>query len=156
LSITLGCVGFICWNINLKCLKHLKIFMYGLKIKYNLVSTLFVLIMEGNILPMNLKSIFINMGLSMKPYNPWHNGVVERMNGTLLNMVHSMLFFKNVKLMFWADEVLCAMYLKKIHLMLLATRLLRKCGVVVFLRWGVSKFLVPLVMHKFLRIKETN
>jgi len=84
-----------------------------LKIKYNLVSTLFILIMEGNILLMNLKFIFINMGLNMKPYNPWHIGVAERMNGTLFNMVHYMLFFKNVKLLFWADEVLCALYLKK-------------------------------------------
>jgi transposase InsO family protein len=34
------------------------------------------------------------------PYNPLQNGVAERMNMTLLNMVGSMLFFKNVKLMF--------------------------------------------------------
>ena len=27
-------------------------------------------------------------------------------------MVRSMMFFKNVKLMFWADEVLCAIYIK--------------------------------------------
>jgi hypothetical protein len=32
------------------------------------------------------------------------------MNRTLLNMVCSMLFFKNVKLMFWADAVLCEVY----------------------------------------------
>jgi hypothetical protein len=46
------------------------------------------------------------------PYNPQQNGVAERMNKTLLNMVHSMMFFKNVKLMFWADVVLCAAYVK--------------------------------------------
>jgi transposase InsO family protein len=40
------------------------------------------------------------------PYNPHQNGVVERMNMSLLNMVHSMLFFKSVKLMFWANVVL--------------------------------------------------
>jgi hypothetical protein len=34
------------------------------------------------------------------------------MNMTLLNMVHSMMFFKNVKLMFWDDAVLCAVYVK--------------------------------------------
>jgi 5-methylcytosine-specific restriction endonuclease McrA len=34
------------------------------------------------------------------------------MNGTLLNMVHSTMFFKNVKLMFWANKILCAVYVK--------------------------------------------
>jgi hypothetical protein len=34
------------------------------------------------------------------------------MNMTLLNMVRSMMFFKNVKLMFWDDAVLCAVYVK--------------------------------------------
>jgi transposase InsO family protein len=41
------------------------------------------------------------------PYNPQQNGVVERMN-----VVRSMLFFKNVKLMFWDDVVLCTMYVR--------------------------------------------
>jgi hypothetical protein len=31
---------------------------------------------------------------------------------TLLNMVCSMLFFKNVKLIFWVDAVLCIVYLR--------------------------------------------
>jgi hypothetical protein len=35
------------------------------------------------------------------PFNPQHNGVAKRINRRLLNMVRSMLFFKNVKLMFW-------------------------------------------------------
>ena len=42
------------------------------------------------------------------PYNPQQNGVAERMNRTILNMVRSMLFFKNVKIMFWAD--VCLLY----------------------------------------------
>jgi len=46
------------------------------------------------------------------PYNPQQNGVAERMNRTILNMVRSMLFFKNVKIMFWADVVLCVAYIK--------------------------------------------
>jgi len=46
------------------------------------------------------------------PYNPQHNGVAERMNRTILNMVCSMMFFKNVKLMFWANAVLCVVYVK--------------------------------------------
>jgi hypothetical protein len=32
------------------------------------------------------------------------------MNMTLLNMIHSMMFLKNVKLMFWVDAILCAVY----------------------------------------------
>jgi transposase InsO family protein len=54
------------------------------------------------------------------PYNTQQNGVVERIKRTLLNMVRSMMFFKNVKLMFWADVVLCAIYVKVCaHLMAL-------------------------------------
>jgi hypothetical protein len=44
------------------------------------------------------------------PYNPQQNGVAERTNRTLLNMVYLMLFLKNGKLMFWEDVVLCAVY----------------------------------------------
>ena len=46
------------------------------------------------------------------PYNPQQNGVVERMNKTLLNMIHLVMFFKNLKLMFWDYVVLCAVYLR--------------------------------------------
>ena len=46
------------------------------------------------------------------PYNLQQNGVTERMNMTILNMVLSMMFFKNVKLMFWANAVLCFVYIK--------------------------------------------
>ena len=46
------------------------------------------------------------------PYNPRQNGVAKRMNRTLMNMARSMKFFKNVKLMFWGDAVVCAKYLR--------------------------------------------
>jgi len=46
------------------------------------------------------------------PYNPQQNGVVERINMKILNMLRSMMFFKNVKLMFWADVFLCVVYVK--------------------------------------------
>ena len=46
------------------------------------------------------------------PYNPQQNGVAKRMNRTILNKVCSMIFFKNVKLMFWVDVVLCVVYVK--------------------------------------------
>ena len=48
----------------------------------------------------------------MIPYNPHKNGVVEHMNRTLLNMVRSMMFFKNVKLMFLGEVVLCVVYIQ--------------------------------------------
>jgi len=38
--------------------------------------------------------------------------VAERMNLNLPNIIHSMMFFNNVKSMFWADVVLCADYVK--------------------------------------------
>eukprot|EP00253_Pinus_taeda_P015766 PITA_15766 len=40
------------------------------------------------------------------PYNPQLNGVAKRMNRTILNIVQSVLFFKNVKIMFWDDVIL--------------------------------------------------
>ena len=46
------------------------------------------------------------------PYSPQQNGVVERMNITLLNMVRSMMFFQNFKLMFWGEAVLCAVCIR--------------------------------------------
>ena len=46
------------------------------------------------------------------PYNPQQNGIAKRMNRIILNMVRSMMFFKNVKLMFWVDAVLCVVYVK--------------------------------------------
>ena len=46
------------------------------------------------------------------PYNPQQNGVAKRMNRTLMNMERSMMFFKNVKLMFWGDVVVCTTYLR--------------------------------------------
>ena len=46
------------------------------------------------------------------PYNLQQNDVAERINRTLLSMVRSMMFFKNVKLMFWGEAVLCAAYIR--------------------------------------------
>ena len=36
------------------------------------------------------------------------------MNRTLMNMERSMMFLKNVKLMFWGDAVICVSYLRNI------------------------------------------
>ncbi|KAL4335379.1 hypothetical protein GQ457_07G009100 [Hibiscus cannabinus] len=45
------------------------------------------------------------------PYSPQQNGVAERKNQTILNMVQSMLKSKNVPKEFWAEAVECAVYL---------------------------------------------
>jgi len=58
LLITLGCVRCI--------LKLLKNFMYGSKMKPNIIFDLFILIMEENIHKLNLKSTSSNMGSSIK------------------------------------------------------------------------------------------
>jgi len=65
----------------------------------------------------HFEKYFQNNGIkhhTIVPFNRQQNGVVERMNRTLLNMVRSMIFFKNVKLMFWGEAVLCVVYIKKI------------------------------------------
>ncbi|GJW00849.1 retrovirus-related pol polyprotein from transposon TNT 1-94 [Tanacetum coccineum] len=45
------------------------------------------------------------------PYSPQQNGVVERKNRTILNMVQSMLKSKKMPKEFWAEAVDCAVYL---------------------------------------------
>ena len=59
---------------------------------------------------MHLKIIWSKHGITHQtsvPYNPQQNGVAERMNRTLMNMARSMMFFKNVKLMFQGDAIVC-------------------------------------------------
>jgi transposase InsO family protein len=46
------------------------------------------------------------------PYSPQQNGVAERMNRTILDMVRSMLKSKNLPKEFWAEAVNCAVYLR--------------------------------------------
>jgi hypothetical protein len=80
-----------CWVYLLKhrsqAFETFKNFIYGFKMEHNLVLVLFILIMEGNALLMNM---------------------------TLQNRVRSMLFLKNVKLMFWVDAILCVVYVRNI------------------------------------------
>nr|GEY28217.1 retrovirus-related Pol polyprotein from transposon TNT 1-94 [Tanacetum cinerariifolium] len=45
------------------------------------------------------------------PYSPQQNGVVERKNRTILNMVRTMLKTKKMPKEFWAEAVDCAVYL---------------------------------------------
>ena len=56
------------------------------------------------------------MHQTIVPYNPHQNDVVEIMNNTLLNMVHSLLFFKNFKLMFWGNVVVCILFEKQMSI----------------------------------------
>jgi transposase InsO family protein len=46
------------------------------------------------------------------PYSPQQNGVTERKNRTILDMVRSMLKSKNMPKKFWAEAVRCAVYLQ--------------------------------------------
>lgn len=43
-------------------------------------------------------------------YTPQQNGVAERKNRTVMDMVRCMLHFKNLPKSFWADAVSCAIY----------------------------------------------
>lgn len=49
---------------------------------------------------------------TIAPYNPQQNDVAKRINKTILNMVWSMMLFKNVKLMFLDYVILCVEYVK--------------------------------------------
>lgn len=44
------------------------------------------------------------------PYTPQHNGIAERRNRTILNMVRSMLKGKNMSHTFWGEAVMTAAY----------------------------------------------
>ena len=46
------------------------------------------------------------------PYSPQQNGVAERKNRTILDMVRTMLKSKNVPKEFWAEVVQCAIYVQ--------------------------------------------
>jgi transposase InsO family protein len=46
------------------------------------------------------------------PYSPQQNGVAERKNRIILDMVRSMLKSKNIPKEFWAEAVRCAVYLQ--------------------------------------------
>eukprot|EP00253_Pinus_taeda_P024327 PITA_24327 len=93
-----------CWVYLLKnklmLFKHSRIFINGLKMMHNLILGLFALIMEKNIHKNEFEQYLRQHGIkhqTIVPYNPQQNGVAERMNRTILNMVRSMLFFKKCK-----------------------------------------------------------
>lgn len=46
------------------------------------------------------------------PYSPQQNGVAERKNRTVLDMIRSMLKSKNMSKEFWAEAVQCAIYVQ--------------------------------------------
>jgi len=46
------------------------------------------------------------------PCNTQNNGVIEKMDRTILSIVLSMILFQNVKLFFWVDSIACALYVK--------------------------------------------
>jgi transposase InsO family protein len=46
------------------------------------------------------------------PYSPQQNGVAERKNRTILDMVRSILKIKDMPKDFWAEAVQCAVYVQ--------------------------------------------
>ena len=71
---------------------------------------------------------------SIVPYNSQQNYVVEEMTNTILNIVRSIRFFKNITFMLWDDVSVCAMHVKNICLShALRKRHLAKCGTNVIL-----------------------
>ena len=62
-------------------------------------------------------------------------------------MVRSMMFFKNVKLMFWGDAVKCAAYLRnRSPSNALDNKTPHEIGLAISLQLGISEFLVPPAM----------
>ena len=51
-------------------------------------------------------------GFLTAPYSPQQNGVAERKNRTILDMVRTMLKSKNVPKELWAEAVQCAIYVQ--------------------------------------------
>jgi transposase InsO family protein len=69
----------------------------------------------GKYLSKNFKNFCEEHGIQRfytTPYTPQQNGVVERKNKTILDMVHLMLKMKNIPKEFWVEAVQCAMYVQ--------------------------------------------
>jgi len=87
---------------------------------------------------MNMKKNLCKHGIqyqSIVPYNSQQDYVIEIMNITILNIVRSMRFLKNITLMIGDDVISCAFYVKYLcasHT--LRERLLIKCGMDEILR----------------------
>ena len=45
------------------------------------------------------------------PYSPQQNGVAERMNRTIIEKARSILYYKNIPIMWWAEAVSTSVYL---------------------------------------------
>jgi hypothetical protein len=67
-----------------------------------------------NIYLNNLKIFVMKKGIARQltiPYTPQQNGVAERMNRTLFDMVRSMMAQANLPILFWGDALLTAAYI---------------------------------------------
>ena len=67
----------------------------------------------GEYLSTTFKSFLLEHGISHQltvAYTPQQNGVAERINRTLLNMVRSMLHHKSLPKHFWAEALSTAFY----------------------------------------------
>jgi transposase InsO family protein len=69
----------------------------------------------GEYLSNEFKSCCKNHGICRfftAPYTPQQNGVAERKNRTILDMVRSMIKTKEIPKEFWAEAVRCAVYIQ--------------------------------------------
>jgi transposase InsO family protein len=61
------------------------------------------------------KSYCVNHGIRRfltAPYTPQQNGIAERKNRTILDMVRSMIKTKEISKEFWTETVQCAVYVQ--------------------------------------------
>ena len=65
------------------------------------------------------------------PYSPEFNGVVERKNRTLKEMMNSMLISSNAPDNLWGEAILSACHLQKEFLIKELAKLLMNCGKVI-------------------------
>ena len=68
----------------------------------------------GEYISKELKAFFMKQGTTMTTTTkgtPQHNGMMERMNRTILNMARSMLWHGHMHVSYWMDAVLTSVYI---------------------------------------------
>ena len=92
----------------------------------------------------------------MPPGTPQHNGVSERHNRTLLDIVQSMMSLTDLPLSFWGYALETAAFtLKGNHLNLLRRHRMN-CGLAINLRRHFLKFGVAMLMSKGFSLISSN
>ena len=95
-----GCVGFILLKAKSQAFDTFRNFHLWIKNEAQLNIGTLQTDKNGEYTSQDFEKYLQENGIkhqTIVPYNPQQNGVEEHMNETLLNMVRSMMFFKNVK-----------------------------------------------------------